>query len=58
MRLAVDLLNADPGLRLSLNVSGLTCAEHDWLVELYNLVGSRPGLAERLIVEITETAIA
>jgi diguanylate cyclase (GGDEF)-like protein len=56
LRLAVDLLNADPGLCLSLNVSGLTCAEHDWLVELYNLVGSRPGLAERLIVEITETA--
>jgi diguanylate cyclase (GGDEF)-like protein len=56
LRLAVDLLNDDPNLHLSLNVSGLTCAEHDWLLELYNLVGTRPGLAKRLIVEITETA--
>ncbi|MFT5507352.1 MAG: diguanylate cyclase (GGDEF)-like protein [Hyphomicrobiaceae bacterium] len=56
LALAADYLKADPDLRLSLNVSGLTCADHDWLLDLYNLIGCRRELAERLIVEITETA--
>lgn len=56
LRLAADLLRADPDIRLSLNVSGLTCADHDWLLELYSLIGSRRDYAHRLIVEITETA--
>lgn len=56
LRLSSELLRTYPDVRLSLNVSGLTCADHDWLLELYNLVGSQRGLAERLIVEITETA--
>ena len=56
LALAADYLKADPHLRLSLNVSGLTCADHDWLLDLYNLIGCRRELAERLIVEITETA--
>lgn len=56
LALAAKYLDADPNLRLSLNVSGLTCADHDWLLDLYNLVGCRRDLASRLIVEITETA--
>lgn len=56
LALASELLKSDPTLRLSLNVSGLTCADHDWLIDLYNLVGYRRELASRLIVEITETA--
>ncbi|MFY0612162.1 MAG: bifunctional diguanylate cyclase/phosphodiesterase [Hyphomicrobiaceae bacterium] len=56
LALAVKYLKADPNLRLSLNVSGLTCADHDWLLDLYNLVGCHRDLASRLIVEITETA--
>lgn len=56
LALAADYLKVDPELRLSLNVSGLTCADHDWLLDLYNLIGCRHELAERLIVEITETA--
>ncbi len=56
LALAAKYLKADPNLRLSLNVSGLTCADHDWLLDLYNLIGSRRDIANRLIVEITETA--
>lgn len=56
LALAADYLKADPNLRLSLNVSGLTCADHDWMLDLYNLVGCHPDVAARLIVEITETA--
>ena len=56
LTLAADLLKADPDLHLSLNVSGLTCADHDWLLDLYNQIGHKRDLAKRLIVEITETA--
>ncbi len=56
LALAADLLKNNDDLHLSLNVSGLTCADHDWLVALYNLIGYRRELASRLIVEITETA--
>ncbi len=56
LALAADYLKADPNLRLSLNVSGLTCADHDWMLDLYSLVGCHPTVAARLIVEITETA--
>ncbi len=56
LTLAIGLLNADPDIKLSLNVSSLTCADHDWLLKLYSYIGSRRDLAERLIIEITETA--
>ncbi len=56
LALAADILKSDPDIHLSLNVSGNTCADHDWLLDLYALVGSKRELASRLIVEITETA--
>jgi len=56
LQLASELLRKDPELRLSLNVSGLTCADHEWLLELYNRVGCNQDMARRLIIEITETA--
>jgi len=56
LTLAANILKADPDIHLSLNVSGLTCADHDWLLDVYALLGNRRELASRLIVEITETA--
>jgi diguanylate cyclase (GGDEF)-like protein len=56
LELAVDLVRTHPELRLSLNVSGLTCNDHDWLVSLHRLTGGRRQLTERLTIEITETA--
>lgn len=55
LELAVELLQRQPDLHLSLNVSGLNCCDGAWLVDLHRLTaGGR--LAERLTIEITETA--
>lgn len=55
LRLAQNLLWSHPNLHLSLNVSALTCGDQGWLDELRSLKRKRPGVLERLIVEITET---
>lgn len=55
LELAVGVLRQHPRLNLSLNVSGLTCGDHDWLAAL-NRLTARDGLARRLTIEITETA--
>ena len=57
LELAVDVLKKRPDVNLSLNVSGLTPGDHDWLVALHRLTGGRRHLTSRLIVEITETAM-
>ncbi len=56
LELAVHELNASPTVRLALNISGFTAADHGWLRTLVAMVGNRPDIARRLIVEITETA--
>ena len=54
--LAVVELEAYPNLCLSINVSGLTAAQADWPDHVRRVLGPRRHVAERLIVEITETA--
>lgn len=56
LELSVALLKRHPDLNLSLNVSGLTCTDHEWLVTLQRVTGSRRDLLSRMIIEITETA--
>ena len=56
LELAIDLLKKHPSLNLSLNVSGLTANDHEWLAALQNLTGGRRQIMERLTIEITETA--
>jgi diguanylate cyclase (GGDEF)-like protein len=56
LELAVEVLKKHPSIRLSVNVSGLTAGDHDWLVTLHRLTGGRRALTERLTIEITETA--
>jgi diguanylate cyclase (GGDEF)-like protein len=56
LELSVALLKKHPELVLSLNVSGLTCTDHEWLVTLQRLTGSRRDVLSRMIIEITETA--
>ena len=56
LELAVGLLKKHPELHLTLNVSGYTANNHEWLVALHRLTGGRKALTERLIIEITETA--
>jgi len=52
----IQELAADPEVRLGFNVSGLTTVDRPWLRASISLLRSRPELARRLVVEITETA--
>ena len=54
--LAIRELEAYPDLVLAINISGLTAAQADWPDHVQRVLGSRRHVAERLIVEITETA--
>ena len=56
LELAVELLSATPDIKLSLNVSAATATDPQWLQGLEAFSGKAAGLAERLTVEITETA--
>jgi len=56
LELAVDILKKYSTIKLSLNVSGLTAGDHDWLMALHRLTGGRQQLTQRLWIEITETA--
>jgi diguanylate cyclase (GGDEF)-like protein len=49
-----ELANA-PGVQLSLNISPDTTMDPDWWASIESLMRANPGVAERLIVEITET---
>lgn len=59
-RYALDLVLGElanhPEVTLALNISGLTAADRSWLRNLVATLKDQPHLAERLIVEITETA--
>jgi diguanylate cyclase (GGDEF)-like protein/PAS domain S-box-containing protein len=52
----VEELSLHPEVRLGFNISGLTAADRPWLRALVTKLRSRPDIASRLIVEITETA--
>ncbi|HEX6978588.1 MAG TPA: EAL domain-containing protein [Alphaproteobacteria bacterium] len=53
--LAIAELDRYPDVRLALNISGLTAVDRGWLRALIAAVKRRPDVAERLIIEITET---
>ena len=54
--IAIVELETYPELTLAINVSGLTAAQADWPDHVKRVLGNRRAIAERLIVEITETA--
>ena len=54
--LAIGILRHYPNLHVSLNVSGLTSSDNEWLVALHRLTGGKRDLTNRLTIEITETA--
>lgn len=56
LELAVALLAEEPGLSLSVNVSPRSLSDPEWMDAFLACTSSGRGLAERLIVEITETA--
>ncbi len=56
LSLAVAELETYPDLSLAINISGLTAAQVNWPNHMRSVLGHRPHVAKRLIVEITETA--
>ncbi|HYH17397.1 MAG TPA: EAL domain-containing protein [Azospirillum sp.] len=56
LAMVVHDLEADPDVRLAVNLSAATTADGSWLAALHGLIGGRRDLARRLIIEITETA--
>jgi EAL domain-containing protein (putative c-di-GMP-specific phosphodiesterase class I) len=55
LELVVAELAASPDVRLSLNISPATTMDLDWWASIESLMRAQPGVAERLIIEITET---
>jgi diguanylate cyclase (GGDEF)-like protein len=55
LELVVAELAEQPGIRLSLNISPDTTMDPDWWASIETMMQAHPGVAERLIVEITET---
>jgi EAL domain-containing protein (putative c-di-GMP-specific phosphodiesterase class I) len=56
LELLLSEMAAVPGLHASVNVSPASTTDPDWWSALAALLRANPGVAERLIVEITETA--
>jgi diguanylate cyclase (GGDEF)-like protein len=54
---AIDELDSCDDINLGLNISGLSAADQPWLRTLVSLLASRPNIARRLVIEITETAV-
>ena len=57
LELALARMGAQPQLRLALNVSGSTMLDAEWPSRLKAVLAMHPGTAERLVIEITETAV-
>ncbi len=55
LELVVAELASAPKVQLSLNISPDTTMDPDWWASIESLMRAHPGVAERLIVEITET---
>ncbi len=53
---AIEELDACDDVNLGLNISGLTAADQPWLRALVACLATRPNVARRLVIEITETA--
>ena len=54
--LAVRTLSTYPDSRIAINVSGVTATDPRCFIQLIEVLAKHPGVAERCIVEITETA--
>lgn len=56
LELAIDDLDQHRDVQLAVNISGLTAADRSWLRALVARLKNRRDVAERLVIEITETA--
>ncbi len=57
LELSILYARNTPDVQLSLNISGLTCGDEEWIDMLGLLLNNDRDLAARLMIEITETAV-
>ncbi|WP_207456936.1 GGDEF and EAL domain-containing protein [Azospirillum sp. SYSU D00513] len=57
LALAMRALEENPDVSLALNLSATTTADRTWLTALEEMLRERPGVASRLIIEVTESAV-
>jgi EAL domain-containing protein (putative c-di-GMP-specific phosphodiesterase class I) len=57
LELAVETIQSYPHVGLAINVSGLTATDRSWLRGLVAVLRGKSHVAERLTIEITETAV-
>ena len=57
LRIGLNALKANPSLRLSINMSARSVGYPAWMQILRRNVRDRPDVAQRLILEITETSV-
>jgi EAL domain-containing protein (putative c-di-GMP-specific phosphodiesterase class I) len=53
--LAIAQLSVEPNLTLAINVSLITALDFEWPTRIAQTLAVHPGVAERLIIELTET---
>jgi diguanylate cyclase (GGDEF)-like protein len=56
LEMTVDMLHARPDLSLGVNVSGTTAGDPSWLKSFIDHVRANGSVANRMIIELTETA--
>lgn len=56
LEMALTTMREHPNVHLSVNVSGATVGDPEWIKMFESLAGSSREMAERLTVELTETA--
>jgi len=56
LEMTVEMLHARPALSLGVNVSGTTAGDPSWLKSFIDHVRANVSVANRMIVELTETA--
>jgi diguanylate cyclase (GGDEF)-like protein len=57
MRKVIEEVENAPDVHLAFNVSNITTENHKWLENFQHLLAGKPEVAQRVMVEITETAI-
>jgi diguanylate cyclase (GGDEF)-like protein len=55
LELSIAFAKQHPDVHLSLNVSSMTCSDHEWMVAMHRLTGANRQITQRLTIEITET---
>ena len=55
LEMSIAFAKLHPGVHLSVNVSSLTCSDHEWMATLHKLTGGQRQITERITIEITET---